>query len=390
MKTCIKNAKIIIGDGSLIEKGSIVFDETGILDIGTGDFAADEVIDAVGKTVAPGFIDCHIHLGVAPYPYVKGMFGGADEITVGIRTCYQAQQMLREGVTTVRVVGTKYGADLSLRTLVASGEIKAPRIFGAGEVICSTAGHCCEMGTECDTVGEVLKAARTRIKQKADLIKMMPSSGVIGLGPPTTVQLSEDQIKAICQVGIDFDTPTSAHLLKNYPAMIQCIEAGLTTLEHGGLLDEKIADMMVEHGTWFIPTAVVTWNEARYLPDDEPMKAKSSECWQFERKAVSIAIQHGVKMAIGTDTGCPFDDPDHFTYSEEMCIFKECGMDPMDVIVCATKRGAELLRMEDKIGTLEVGKIADVIIIDGDPLQDMAVTRNIERTYRSGKLYYKD
>ncbi|SCM81396.1 putative Amidohydrolase [uncultured Sporomusa sp.] len=392
MKTVIKNAKIIIGNGLLIEKGSIAFDETGILDIGEGVFEGDEVIDAAGKTVAPGFIDCHIHLGTASYPWTHGLFEEYDEVTVGIRACYQAQALLKSGITSVRVVGTKYGADLQLRTMVENGEIKAPRILAAGEVICITAGHGSEMGTECDTVGEVLKAARTRVKQRANVIKLMPTSGIIGIGPSTEVQLSEEQIKAACDVGRAFNTPTCAHVM-NYPAIGQCVKAGLTSVEHGYELDEAAAKMMVEHGTWYIPTAVVTRNESIYIPADylpgADMKAKAAIAQQSVQNAVRVAIKAGVKMAVGTDTGCPYTDPEHFAYAEELAIYKNCGMDPMDVFVCATKNGAELLRISDKVGTLEARKIADLIIIDGDPLRDITDARKVERVYRSGKLYYE-
>ncbi|WP_455542696.1 amidohydrolase family protein [Intestinibacter sp.] len=388
MTTLIKNAKIIVGDGSFIENGNILFDKDKILKIGKEEYKADKVIDGTGKTVLPGFIDCHVHAGFIPFPWTDEEVKNQDEITVAMRAVSQAKSFFKSGITTIRSVGSGHDVDVRLRELIKKGEIQAPRIFAAGRPICITSGHCCDIGIEVDTVGEALKAARTLCKKKVDWIKLMPTSGVIGVGPSTNVQLSNEQIKAICDVGRAFDTPTCAHIM-NYNALIECVEAGLTCVEHGYDMDDKVANMMVDKGTWYIPTAVVTLYESMYMDESNPMKEKAAQAQIRVRNALKVAISNNVKMAVGTDSGCPYTNPDTYAFAKELYLYTISGMSEMDTLVCATKKGAELLGIDDIVGTLEEGKIADIVVINGDPLQDINNTKNVEYTYRGGELVYK-
>lgn len=388
MTTLIKNAKIIIGDGSFIENGNILFDKDKILKVGKEEYEADKIIDGTGKTVLPGFIDCHVHAGFIPFPWTDYEVNNQDEITVALRAVSQAQSFFKSGITTIRSVGTGHDADIKLRELVKKGEIKAPRIFATGRPICITGGHCCDIGIEVDTVGEALKAARTLCKKKVDWIKLMPTSGVIGIGPSTNVQLSKEQIQAICDVGRAFDTPTCAHIM-NYNALLQCLEAGLTCVEHGYDLDDKVAEIMVKQGTWYIPTAVVTLNESTYMDSSNPMKEKAAQAQIKVRNALKVAISKGVKLAVGTDSGCPYTNPDTYAFATELYLYTISGMSEMDTLVCATKKGAELLGIEDIAGTLEEGKIADIVVIEGDPLVDINNVKNVEYTYKGGELVYR-
>ena len=201
MKTAINNAQIIYGDGRYLKQGSILFDETGILAVGPDPFDADTVIDGRGKTVSPGFIDCHVHLGMPPYPWTYDEWESQSEFETAILAHKQAVAILRSGVTTVRTVGCAFDVDLALSEMERKGLVKTVRVVGAGRVICITAGHGCETGIECDSVGEVLKAARGQVKKGAKALKMMPTSGVIGIGPSTEPQMTEEQIQAFCSVG---------------------------------------------------------------------------------------------------------------------------------------------------------------------------------------------
>ncbi len=382
MTTLIRNARIIDGTGRVAENESILFSEKGIQRIGLFEADADRVIDGTGKTVLPGFIDCHVHPSGLP---------DEDPLTVSARTYYGVMDLLRSGVTTLRSVGTKYGADVVLRDLIESGRVRGPRIRAAGEVICITCGHGEEVGIPCDTVGETLKAARSLCRRRVDWLKMMPTSGVLGIGPSTEIQLSKEQIDAVIAVGRAFATPTCAHLM-NYDALKLCVEAGLTCVEHGYDMDEAVANRMVELGTWYIPTAVVTLMEMTYIRPDTPRNAdlvvKAAAAQEKVRRALKIAIRSGVKMAVGTDTGCPFTDPDHFAYATELYLYSISGMSPMDVLSAATIHGAELLGISGETGSLEEGKCADVILVDGNPLEDINVCRNVEYTFCRGDLLY--
>lgn len=383
MKTRIKNARIITMTGEVLENGSILFDEKGILEIGKEVGDGERELDGTGKTVLPGFIDCHTH--------VAGL-SDKDEITVAYQTYRGTMALLKSGITTTRTVGTKYGADVTLRNMIEGGEIDGPRIRASGEVICITCGHGCEVGIECDTVGETLKAARSLCKKRVDWLKMMPTSGVIGIGPSTEVQLSKEQIDAIIRVGQAFDTPTCAHLM-NYNALKMCVEAGLTCVEHGYDLDEKMAQEMVKRGTWYIPTAVVTLMESTHIKpqnkQEEELVEKAAAAQKKVRNALKVAIAAGVKMAVGTDTGCPFTGPETDSYAVELYLYSISGMSNEEILKCATIRGAELLRIDACTGSLEAGKDADIVVLDGNPLEDIEAAKQVAYTFAKGELLYQ-
>ncbi len=384
MKTKIENAKIIIGNGESYEHAAILFDENGILEIGENAGKADYVINGHGKTVLPGFIDCHVH---------PAGLGCSDEIEVSYRTYEGIRRLLRSGITTARTVGTKYNADVILRDMICNQEAEGPAIKACGEVICITCGHGSEVGIECDTVGETLKAARGLCKRKVDWLKFMPTSGVIGIGPSTEIQLSKEQIGAIIQVGRTFATPTCAHIM-NYDALIQCVEMGLTSVEHGYDMDETAARLMVDRGTWYVPTAVVTLMEStKIVPVNQKEKElveKAAKAQKKVRNALKVAIKEKVKMAVGTDTGCPFTNPSTYAFATELYLYSISGMRNMDVITCATKHGAEMLGIDRYTGTLECGKQADIIVVDGDPLEDIGAVKNVRHTFCAGKLLYSN
>lgn len=384
MTTKITNAKLVLcdADNTVIERGEILFDENQILAIGQDLGAADRIVDVGGKTVLPGFIDCHVHpAGVKV----------CDETTTALYAYSGTMELLKSGITTVRTVGTKHNADVALRNLIESGSVVGPRIKAAGEVICITCGHGAEMGMECDTVGETLKAARTLCKKRVDWIKLMPTSGVIGIGPATEVQLSKEQIDAIISVGRAFATPTCAHIM-NYDALRMCVEAGLTCVEHGYDLDDELAKLMVEKGTWYIPTCVVTLMEStKIMPTNDVEKQiveKAAAAQLRVRNALKVAIRNGVKMGVGTDTGCPFTNPSTYAYATELYLYSISGMCNEEILKCATIRSAELLGIDNVTGSLEVGKEADIVVLDGDPVADINCAKNVAYTFCRGKMLY--
>lgn len=383
MRTKIVHGRIITCTGKVLEDGEILFDTEKILAVGRGLGDAERVIDAAGRTVLPGFIDCHIH---------PGELSDQDPIAKAFTVEQHCMELLRSGITTARTVGTRYCADVTLRNMIDSGVLRGPRLKVSGEVICITSGHGAEIGIECDTVGETLKAARSLCKRRVDWLKFMPTAGVIGVGPPTEVQLSREQIEAIISVGRAFNTPTCAHIM-NRDALELCVEAGLTSVEHGYAMDEAIAQKMVEKGTWYVPTVVVTFMEStRIQPKtqiDREVVEKAAKMQLRAREALEIAIRCGVKMAVGTDTGCPYTNPSTFAYAAELGFYSQFGMKNEEILRCATIRGAEMLGIDSITGTLEEGKKADVIVVDGNPLEDIRCTKEIDYTFCEGRLLYR-
>ena len=391
--TAINNAQLIIGNGELIDRGSIRFDNTGILDIEQGtSLQADVVLDGSGKTVMPGLIDCHVHLAMPPVVNCLSTIINDNELTTAYRAYDQACQMIRSGITTIRNVGTKYDADITLRNMINSGEIRGPRILASGQVICITCGHCNPLGVEVDDVSQATTAARRQIKKGADLLKMMATGGVITMGDPNKIQLTLEQMIAIREEADRFGKTSCAHCIAP-DGIRNAVEAGLHSVEHGTYLDDEICKKMVERGVWLVPTLIATYNEwhpdinIQHDPISERLREKAKPVSDSGRRSFEIALRNGVKIALGTDAGCPFNVPT--LYALEVHLYIEHGMTPMDALVCATYKNAQFLKLDKTIGSLEKGKLADLILIDGDPLNNILDLRKVERTYRSGDLLHR-
>ncbi len=394
MKTAVNNAFLIPGDGTYLKNACVLIENDRISAIGTEPFDADLVIDAGGDALLPGFIDSHVHLGTKVFPNGSVSFGGMTPEEAGIRAASQARNFFKSGITTLRAVGTACGADIYLRNMERAGEVSVPRILASGRVLCITTGHCYDIGIECDTVGEIRKAAREQVKRGVDWLKMMPTSGVIGVGPASEVELSEEQIKAVCDVGRAFNTPTCAHVM-NREALVICVNAGLTCVEHGTAMDEETAQMMVDKGTWYVSTRIVTLREATMFDENDPdpsvkkMKYAAAGLQERWSNALRTAIKAGVKMGLGTDSGCPFTNPDTFAYAGELELHTEAGMSNMDVLVTATANNAKLLGIDDETGTVETGKKADLVLLKGNPLEDIKAARDVRMTIHDGRVCYK-
>ncbi len=182
MRIVIKNARIIDGNGGVLENGFTQFDETGILAISDKPIVGGTEIDATGKTVMPGLFDCHVHIGEMPATDVGDHFTAKNETQTAVISVTQSQEFLKFGITTIRNMGTRYDSDIWIRDMINSGYIKGPRILASGTVVTITGGHCHFMGTECDTVGEALKAARGQMKKGADVIKLFATGGIVTRG----------------------------------------------------------------------------------------------------------------------------------------------------------------------------------------------------------------
>jgi len=256
-------------------------------------------------------------------------------------------------------------------------------VVACGQPIAMTGGHGWELCIEADGEDEVRKAARQLLKRGADIIKIMASGGYVDPSKdlPTSPQMSEREMRAAFEEAEKAGKKTTVHA--HPPAAIRAsIAAGVGCIEHGALLDRKTAELMADKGVYLVPTLGESWEIAyrgKELGRPEWLIQKCLEHTTTMLDRFRPAVEVGVKMGVGTDVAG--------SMALEMELMHKGGMSTMDVIVAATRNGADLCDLADQTGTLEVGKLADVIVIDGNPLQNIQDVANVELVVKEGHLY---
>ncbi|WP_170008805.1 metal-dependent hydrolase family protein [Bacillus fonticola] len=391
MITKIHNVRIITcsRDG-VFESGTITFDESGVTEVSPHDCAgvkADVEINGRGMTVLPGLIDSHVHLGMDCSPDPFKQIGEDDVATTAYRAHQQGQTFLRSGITTVRNLGTRYNVDISYRTAMEQGMVTGPRVFAAGQPIVMTGGHGHVMATEVDGIEEVRKAARRQLKAGADLLKLMATGGVLTKGTdPGSTQFSEEELRCACVEAEHVSKTTAAHAI-GIEGIKNAVRAGITTIEHGNTLDDEAVELMLEKGTYLVPTlmaATLIVDKKGTVP--EHMIRKTEKLIQRHMESFRRAYQAGVKIAAGTDAGTPFNEPGLLV--DELALMIEQGMTPHEAIQSATITAAQCVKADDHIGSLEKGKRSDLILVEGNPLEDIVCLKNIRKVYQDGTLLF--
>jgi imidazolonepropionase-like amidohydrolase len=350
-------------------------------------------IDTSGTWLIPGLMNMHVHLGLVLPGKMKAELQGESEAALALRMAMNARESLQAGVTTIRLTGDRGHADLDLMRAINKGQAHGPRIFSAGEELTITAGHGSKLPgkTNYDGPDELVKAARTQISAGAKWLKILISGGIATDGGGLAEALmTPEEIRAVIDAGHRFGVKVTAH--SGSPAATSvAVDAGLDCVEHGYFLDRPTLKKMKEHGTWLVPTIVVS------QPATEPFfKAIGSPPWYLERrnaagkahwKALQMAIEEGVNIALGTDQ-LPHEPNDGTTATvREAQYYVEAGMTPLQALRSATIEPAVLLEAEDKIGSLEEGKYADIVAVDKDPTEDIKALRNILLVMKGGKVY---
>jgi imidazolonepropionase-like amidohydrolase len=381
-----RNARIV--DGTSPERGpatNVLVDGGFIREVGpyTRSDTAD-VIDLAGRTVMPGLIDCHVHV----IAVVAGLGANAKlpDSLVAVKSILVMRDMLMRGFTTVRDVG---GADFGLKSAADQNLFPAPRLLISGKALSQTGGHCDfrgryddtpapktgfslgSLGRICDGVPEVRRAAREELKGGADFIKIMANGGCASPTDPIHFYgFSREELSAVVEEANSAGTYVSAHLYTD-DAILRCVESGVHSLEHCNLIKSMTARLAAEKGCVAVPT-LVTFDKLTSegasvgVPTDvlakvEVVRAAGMESLDIMRKA-------GLTMAYGTDLLGEM----HRHQSEEFVIRGEV-LPAQEVIASATGIAAKLLRMEGKIGTIAAGALADLIVVDGDPLRDLSL-----------------
>ncbi len=383
-KTPIENAVIIVEGERITAIG-----DSGNVEIPDG----ARQIDTSGTWLIPGLMNMHVHLGLVLPGKMKAELSDESEAALALRMAKNARDSLQAGVTTIRLTGDRGHADLDLMRAINKGQADGPRIFSAGEELSITAGHGSKLPgkTNFDGPDELVKAARTQISAGATWLKILISGGIATDGGGLAEALmTPEEISAVIDAGHRFGVKVTAH--SGSPAATQvAVAAGLDCVEHGYFLDRPTLKKMKEHGTWLVPTIVVT------APATQPFFERiGSPPWYLERRnsagkahwrALEMAIEEGVNIALGTDQ-MPAEPNDGTTATaREAQYYVEAGMTPLQALRSATIETARLLEAEDEIGTLEVGKYADIVAVDRDPTQDIKALRNILLVMKGGKVY---
>ena len=382
----------------LIDKGTIIDVLEGYMDPGTGDTA----IDLNNYTVLPGLMDMHTHLSGESNPkkYMERFTLDLDDYAY--QSIRFAERTLMAGFTTVRDLGGP--VNTSLRDAIKKGYLVGPRIFSAGKSLATTGGHADPtngmkfklMGDPGPAEGVVngtpdaRKAVRQRYKNGADLIKITATGGVLSVAKSgENPQFKEDEIRAIVETAADYDMHVAAHA-HGAEGMKRAVRAGVRSIEHGTLMDEETMELMKERGTYYVPTISAGEFVAEkamvdgYYP--EIIRPKAAKIGPQIKNTFKKAHQAGVKIAFGTDSGVSY----HGDNAKEFLYMVEGGMAPMAAIQSATRVAAELLGIEDALGTIEVGKTADIIAVKGDPIKDISALQDVVFVMKDGVVYKND
>jgi imidazolonepropionase-like amidohydrolase len=388
------NARLIDGTGAdPVANATLLLDER-VREIAADDRLATqdagETLDAGGRTVIPGLINAHIHLtfeaqSADPFKLLRDEPPGAT----ALRAAARARGMLEAGITTARDLGGHNYLELAVRDLITSGEIPGPRLLCAGKLITMTGGHGWPIGRESDGADEVRKAVREQLKAGADVIKLMATGGVMTPGvEPGSAQLSEDELRAGITEAHNAGRRTATHA-QGTAGVKAALRAGIDTVEHGIFLDEEAIALMKERDVVFVPTLaapyqIVQAGRARGIPTY--MLEKSERVSAAHIRSFQAAWAAGVLIAAGNDGGTPFNP--HADLITELRLMIEAGMPALAAIRAATWGSARALGLEEEIGTLEPGKGADLVILDGDPLADIAALGRVWRVIQRGKIVY--
>ncbi len=381
---------------------TIIVEGTKIIDVKKGYQTVAtgiEVINLKNKTVLPGLIDCHVHISgeTSKNRYTEGFT--LNEEDFAFRSVGYAERTLMAGFTTVRDLGGSI--TLALRNAINGGYIKGPRIIAAGKSIATTGGHADPSnGVNRELMGdpsakegvvnspeEARKAVRQRYKEGSDVIKITATGGVLSNAKDGAgAHFTEEEIRAVVATAKDYGYKVAAHA-HGAEGMKRAIRAGVNSIEHGTFMDDEGIDLMKKNGTYLVPTITAgksTADSAKILGYYPPFVViKAIETGPKIQATFAKAYKAGVKIAFGTDAGV-FAHGQNYKEFEYMV---EAGMPAMAAIKAATIIAADLLSMTDKIGSIEKGKLADIIAVDGDPLTDIKAMKNVTFVMKEGKVY---
>ena len=396
-RTLFAGGSIVDGSGAAAAVADMAVEDGRIVEIGPG-LDGDERIDLAGKAVLPGLFDCHTHVVVSSIdtmrliqtPFSYRFFQAAANL----------EATLRIGITTVRDAG---GADLGVKQAVDDGLILGPRMQISLSMLSQTGGHGDDWmpfggevralltehpgvpSTIVDGTEEMRRKVRELIRMGADVIKVATSGGVLSpRDKPTHAHFRLEELEVLVEEATAAGIFVMAHAQAT-PGIKNAIRAGIRSIEHGIYLDDEAIEMMLDRGTWLVPTLVAprgvidAADAGAAIP--EASVAKARDVVETHSASFAKAVAAGVRVAMGTDSGVT----PHGENLRELALMVEGGMTPMQAIVASTRSAAELMGLEDELGTLEPGKRADLVVVEGDPLDVGTLASRVETVYKDGE-----
>ncbi len=403
----IRAGTLIDGTGSAPVKNVLIVVEKGrITAVGKNvEIPADHrLIDLSGQTVLPGFIDAHVHL------VGRHIGEGEDWENSAVRDLPQegairgvrnARLTLEAGFTTVRNVGADHYSDIALRNMIDEGVVPGPRMLAAGHSLGITGGHCDnnayipgildpgEGQGIADGPWEIVKEVRLQVKRGADVIKFCATGGVLSEGDAVGIQqYTAEEMRALVEEAHLTGRRVAAHAHGNAGIKV-AVKAGVDSIEHGSELDREAISLFRRHGTYLVPTLMAQEAVERQAKEGIITGLRAEKATYIApraRKSFRLAVDGGVKIALGSDAGVFA----HGTQGREFVLMVENGMGPMQAIVAGTRSAADLLGLLAEIGTVETGKVADLVAVAGDPLRDISLVTHPVFVMHDGTVYRQE
>jgi imidazolonepropionase-like amidohydrolase len=385
---------VVIRDGRVVEV------RDGL--VGADAFPGAEIVDLSDRFVLPGLIDSHVHLATSQ----AGQAGLIAQFTESVpTTAYRAAENARitlmAGFTTVRNLGDRDGVTLALRDAAARHALPSPRIVDAGRSISTTSGHMdgrnglndelrehTDHANVCDDTASCREAVRLQISRGVDVIKIATTGGVNSrIGAGLGAQMFEDEARALIETAHLYGKRVAVHA-HGADGIALALRLGADSIEHGTIFDDETIRLFRDSGAYYVPTlSTVNGYRERLAADPNAYSAEvlPKILWRIEVTGDSLerAVPGGVRIAFGTDAGVSM----HGRNADEFELMVQHGMTPMSAIQAATVNAADLLGLGEELGTLEPGRRADIIAVDGDPLSDVTVLKDVDFVMRDGRIY---
>ena len=391
----VENLKVLKKQSIRVSGNKIVAIEKGFIKTSGNEI----LLDLKDKTLMPGLMDMHVHLSgeINKESYGEGFFLSNSDYA--LRATVFAEKTLNAGFTTVRDLGDLApGVVVSLRKAISNGYIQGPRIYAAGKSIATTGGHADPTnGFRPELIGDpgpkhgvinspedAMKAVRQRYKEGSDVIKLTVTGGVLSLAKNgSNPQFTQEELNAVVKAAKDYEFTVAVHA-HGAEGMKRAVMAGVDSVEHGTYMTDEVMRLMKKKGTYYVPTITAgKWvGEKAGIDGYYPaiVQPKAAAIGPVIQSTFAKAYKKGVKIAFGTDAAV-FP---HGINGREFGYMVEAGMPAIETIQSATLNTAKLLRIEDKLGSIKVGKLADLVAVDGDPLKDISLMENVSFVMKDG------